>query len=115
MNTLRSFFSWVIRGKSPSATHVLLLPISGWLTLFLAIPLILLLVLSFTDRGAYGAIQWSGFSFRNYLRVLNPEYFPVLLRTLLFASFSTFLCLLLGYPLAYYVSFFVSKHKNIFC
>ena len=70
-----------------------------------------LVALSFAKNGAYGQIVWS-FGLQNYRRAFDPKYVPILLRTLAFAGATTALCLLLGYPLAYFLSFRAGKWRN---
>ncbi|MBI5629524.1 MAG: ABC transporter permease [Elusimicrobia bacterium] len=105
------FLSWLIRGKSPKASHLMLAPAALWLLIFLILPIIGLLALSFIQRGPYGTLLWS-FTWGNFSRALNPKYLPVLLRTLGYASSATFLCLLLGFPLAYYLSFGAGRSRG---
>lgn len=47
----------------------------------------------------------------NYKRALDPVYLPVVLRTFIYAGTSTFLALLLGYPLAYYIALKAGRSK----
>lgn len=108
---VESFLSWLVKGENNLASQLLLLPTSFWLTVFLLVPLGLLLATSFAQRGDYGSIVWH-FSFGNYLRALNPEYLPILLRSVRYALAATIVCLILGYPFAYYVSFFVEGRKK---
>jgi spermidine/putrescine transport system permease protein len=71
-----------------------------------------LLALGFTQRGPYGSTIWA-FTWANFARALNPKYLPVLLRTIFYASSVTALCLTLGFPLAYYMSFRAGKWREI--
>lgn len=103
--------SWLIRGQSQKASHALLAPSSLWLLIFLLLPVVWLLALSFTSRGPYGSFVWS-FSLDNYARALNAKYLPIVLRTIAYASTTTFLCLLLGFPVAYYLSFFAGTSRR---
>ncbi len=54
------------------------------------------------------------FTWENYIRVFSPHYLPVFLRTLTYALVTTILCLLMGYPIAYYIAAFGGKRKNIY-
>ena len=81
--------SWLIRGGRPSASHALMAPTTGWMASCLFMPLLLLLALSFTKRGPYGALQWTVYTLHNFRRCLNPEYLPVLLRTLCYAGLTS--------------------------
>jgi spermidine/putrescine transport system permease protein len=55
------------------------------------------------ERGTYGGIEYS-FSLENYQRVFDSLYFSAAWNTLLTASFNTTLCLIVGYPVAYYIA-----------
>lgn len=111
MTRLREILRWAIRGRSPAASHLLIAPTSLWLTLFLIVPVAWLLALSLTQRGPYGSVVWS-LSWENFSRALNPKYLPILLRTLGYASATTFLALILGFPTAYYLSFFAGRRRE---
>ncbi len=95
---------WLIRGRTPAASHALLLPASGWLAIFMLGPVLYLLALSTAALGPAGEVVYSP-SLANFSRALDAKYLPVLWRTLAFAGGATLLCLALGYPLAYYLSF----------
>lgn len=86
-------------------------PASVWLGLLLVIPVLLIVALSFTERGPYGTLLWK-FTFSNYARALTPAYLPILLRSLGYAATTTALCLALGYPLAYAMSFYFRERRG---
>lgn len=109
---MEAALSWLIRGRSSKASHLLLAPSAFWLALFLVLPVLALLLLSLTTRGDYGTIVWQ-FTWVNFARALDPKYLPVLLRTLGYAGTATVFCLLLGYPLAYYLSFFAGRRREM--
>jgi spermidine/putrescine transport system permease protein len=67
------------------------------------VPLCLVVVISFTGRGTYGGIVWS-FSLTNYLDLLHPLYARILGQSILLAAGTTLLCLIMGFPLAYYIA-----------
>ena len=82
----------------------LLSPVTVWLGLFFLVPLLLILAYSFGTSGVYGGITL-GFNPGNYLKVFDPLYLEIVVRTLIIALLNTILCLLLGYPLAYFITF----------
>lgn len=109
--TSRRSLNWVIRGRAPSASHALLAPASLWLAFFLVIPVAFLLALGFARNGPFGMIAWSP-SLANFARALDPRYLPVLARTLGYASTTTALCLALGFPVAYFLSFYAGRWRD---
>jgi spermidine/putrescine transport system permease protein len=105
--------SWLIRGRSQSASHLMLAPAAFWLAAFLILPIVSLLILGVTLRGPFGAFQWV-FTWDNFRRAWDVKYLPIMARTVAYAGTSTFLCLLLGYPLAYFLSFAAGRRRDLF-
>ncbi len=79
---------------SPSAAVMLLL---------FAAPLAIICAYSLLTRGAYGGLglPWT---VENYQRLFDPLYGAIFLRTFAIAALSTLICLLLGFPLALFIS-----------
>ena len=90
----------------------LLAPVTLWLGLFFLVPLVLILVFSFGKSGVYGGITL-GFHPGNYLKVFDPLYLEIVGRTFVIALTNTFLCLALGYPLAYFIVFRGGRWRNV--
>ena len=84
-------------------------PYIVWSTLFIVIPLIIIVFFSFTQETASG----HSFTLENFKRVLNSQYISVFKRSLILAFESTVLCLILGYPVAYFISKMKSNKRNI--
>jgi spermidine/putrescine transport system permease protein len=70
---------------------------------FLLIPLIVVGVISFATRGTYGGVIWQ-FSLENYRDLWHPVYARIFWQSLVIASLTTIVCLVLGFPLAYYIA-----------
>jgi len=83
-----------------------------WVAAFLLVPYGLLFVHSFF-RVVDGAIvhDWSLANYATLFR--NPLYLQVLFRTARIAASVTALSVLLGYPLAYYLSFHAGRRKDL--
>jgi spermidine/putrescine transport system permease protein len=79
-------------------------------TLFLT-PLAIILAYSFLTRGAYGGIS-SPWSAESYQRLADRLYLAILWRSVWIAAVSTIICLLLGFPLALFIS--RSTRKNLY-
>jgi spermidine/putrescine transport system permease protein len=90
----------------------LLAPVTVWLGLFFLMPLLLILAYSFGTSGVYGGITL-GFNPGNYLKVIDPLYLEIIVRTFVIAFINTLLCLTLGYPLAYFIALKSGSWKNI--
>ena len=72
------------------------------LTLFLA-PLAIIVAYSFLTRGTYGGISLP-WTLDSYQRLIDPIYLAILWRSFWIACLSTLGCLLLGFPLALFIS-----------
>jgi spermidine/putrescine transport system permease protein len=83
-----------------------------WVSLFLLLPYALMLAHSFwLVRDGVIIHQWN---LQNYVKLLqNPVYAEVLFRTARIAASVTILSLLLGYPLAYFISFHAILRKDL--
>lgn len=79
------------------------LPAFLWLAGLIGLPLLFVLVLSFTRRQATGEIEWV-FGLTNYLRAFDGLYLLVYLRSFLLAIATTGLCLVLGFPVAQFIA-----------
>ena len=90
----------------------LLTPATIWLGLFFLIPLLLILTYSFGTSGVYGGITL-GFNPGNYLKVFDPLYLEIIVRTFVIAAITTVLCFALGYPLAYFIVFKGRRWRNV--
>lgn len=78
------------------------LPAIIWLGLFFLVPLISVLIVSFLSRGRGGAGVLP-FTLANYERVLSV-FSGVLLDSVWIAFITTIFCLLIGYPLAFWIA-----------
>jgi spermidine/putrescine transport system permease protein len=80
-----------------------LTPTGSVLTLLFAAPMVIIFTYSLLTRGAYGGVtnQWTT---ENYIRLFDPLYGVILLRTLTLSVVATLLCLVLGFPLALFIA-----------
>ena len=88
--------------KSPFRTATLWL-IWGWLLIFALLPNILVIAVSFLTRDSTAFISLP-VTIDSYVRMIDPLYFDVFVHSLWMASITTVICLLLGYPFAWFVS-----------
>ncbi len=90
----------------------LLAPGLCWAVLFFFVPLLIVFAVSFAARGTYGGVVWT-FRLANYADLLHPLYFRIFAQSILFAAVTTALCLLLGFPLAYYIARLPRRRQGI--
>jgi spermidine/putrescine transport system permease protein len=90
------------------------IPPLAWVSIFLLVPYALLFCYSFWSVSAAQTIVHS-WSFDNYRELLQVNvYLETLFRSMWIAARVMVLSLLLGYPLAYYLSFHAGKRKDLF-
>ena len=84
-----------------------------WVTLFLLVPYSILFCYSFWQISAMQVIvhTWTLDNYRELVR--NSIYVGVLFRSMRIAGAVTLLALLLGYPLAYFLSFRATRRKEV--
>lgn len=105
---------------SQSASHspreatrgrLLAIPAVVWLIIFFLLPLAIVLLVSFMTRGQGGTIVFP-LTLEHYQRIFGPIYFPVFLKSIWIALLTTIVCLLAGYPLAFYIATRKSKRAQ---
>ena len=85
-------------------TRLLSAPYTVWVTVFIVVPMLLVVWFAFTDRAGK-------FTMENILSV--GQYSNVFLRSIWLGAVATAVCLLLGYPLAYIISKTSVKRQSI--
>jgi spermidine/putrescine transport system permease protein len=99
------------RSRERWLTTGLVLPAAAWYLILLVIPLAIVIVFSFGERGATGGYG-GGFTLENYASVLDrPEPF---ITSLTLSISGTILCLLAGLPLAYFIATRAGDRKALF-
>src|SRR6266481_1357120 len=92
-------------------TALLLAPATFWFLMLLILPLAVVIVYSFGERAATGGYQ-AAFTLANYLNL--PARLMAFRNTLTLAPAGTLICLLIGYPLAYYLAVKASAKSRLF-
>ncbi len=77
-------------------------PFYIWTALFVALPMVYVVVISFLQRGATWGVT-AQFTLDNYLKMIDPMYGAIFLEALYVAVLTTLITFLVGYPFAYYV------------
>jgi spermidine/putrescine transport system permease protein len=85
----------------PARKHMwYLVPAGVWLGLFAFLPVGIIIAISLTERGS--PVMWA-FTLDNYTRIADPLLLTIIARSLWMACVTTALCLVIGYPLAYFI------------
>jgi len=94
-----------------------------WLGMFFLGPLCIVFVYSFCLKGLYGGVDWREigpdgtvsylFTLENYARAFDSLYLKIVLRSFRIAASTTLMCLVLGFPIAYYIATRAQKMKGI--
>lgn len=74
------------------------------LAVFVLLPLCIVAAYSFALRDSYGAVL-PGFTLQNYADLFQSIYLLVFVNSFELAASTTTLCLLIGYPVAYFIAF----------
>jgi spermidine/putrescine transport system permease protein len=98
---------------------LMMAPMLLWLFAFVIAPTLILLVYSFCQRDELGEVVFS-FSWENYRRIFIDEdgtfgttYFTVFVRSVVYAGLTTIICLILGYPVAWFIGRAPEHRRNL--
>lgn len=91
---------------------ILAWPYVLWIILFTILPLLIIVLFSFTEKTEMGSISMV-FTLDNYRKFFQPLYLNVLKRSVILAVVSTVMCLIVGYPMAYIMSRAPRKKRNL--
>ena len=82
-----------------------------WSLVFIVFPLFLILVYAFNSSSGM-SLEGYGITFDHFRRVFEPLYIKIFFVSILLAIASTVLCVLIGYPVAYFISRMKDKWRN---
>ncbi len=94
------------------AFAIFTVPATVWLVLFFTVPLAIIWVYSFGERGPQGQTVLA-LSLANYDRALEWIHLGIIWKSMWTAAVATVLCLLLGFPLALGIAFAPPRFKNL--
>ena len=104
-----------IIGKKSRGTNnwLLIAPMYLFTLLFVAGPLIYMLVLSFLQKADVWGVEFV-FTLKNYLKIGKPVYLGTFWESIKLAFATTALTLLIGYPFGYFMAKLPQKRKTLF-
>ncbi|HEV2824219.1 MAG TPA: ABC transporter permease, partial [Actinomycetota bacterium] len=99
-------------------------PAMAWLVVLFLLPFYVVLSIAFgavdplfrTPVPVWNPVQWNPFQFQLLFdRIFGPDGFlgPAFVRTFAFVAAASALCLLLAYPVAYYVTRYAGRRKGL--
>ncbi len=89
------------------------LPSWAYLTVFFAVPLLIVVVYSFATRSSTGLTRLTGWNLDSYRRLFDPLVGEIAVRSLVLAVATTVICLAVSYPFAYYIATRSAKWRNL--
>lgn len=108
-------------GRRPGLLGWLLMaPMLLWLVAFVVVPTAILLVYSFCEHDELGRVVYS-FSWENYRRIFidsdtgkfGTTYLTVFVRSIVYAGLTTVICLIIGYPVAWFIGRAPENRRNL--
>lgn len=86
----------------------LVYPYCVWIGIFIVIPMLMIVVYAFTQAG--NDVTTLSFTLANFQKFFSPVFGSVLIKSVWIAVVTTLVCILLGYPLAYFIA---QKSENV--
>jgi spermidine/putrescine transport system permease protein len=84
-----------------------------WLAVFFLVPLVLIFVVSLGTRDAAGHVTLANPNLDQYGLAIRADRLPVFANSLRYAGITTILSLLIGYPIAYWISHYGGQRKAL--
>ena len=87
-------------------------PYIVWAVIMQLLPMLLIVLYAFTDTG--NEIMTFRFTLENFVKFFtDPDFLLVLWRSIKIALKTTVICVLLGYPIAYFIAFSPDRMRNM--
>lgn len=83
-------------------------PAVVWHIFFAIVPVVIILLMSFRVVDDGGLLAWS---LEHYVAICTQNHALILLRSLFLAAFTAITCLVMGYPVAYYLAFYAARWR----
>ncbi len=77
-------------------------PYLVWIAIFIVVPMLLILLYAFTTSG--NDVLPFRFTINNFVRFFDPLFLRVLGKSMQIALITTLICILIGYPIAYFIA-----------
>jgi len=98
-------------------------PATLFIGFFMLMPILIIVLYSFLEANPYGGVRWN-FTFDSYIKILyekdlfddiafNSAYLHIIFRSIWIALVSAITCLLIGFPVAYYIAMQPQSRRNL--
>lgn len=87
-------------------------PVTLWLLLLVAVPLIYVIFMTFCSLDANYNLVFT-FTLDNYKRLFDANYVQIYAQSLFIALFTTLICIIAGYPFAFLIARVFTKKKAV--
>ncbi len=98
--------------RHPLVFWCISLPPTVWLVAFFLVPLTLVWLFSFGEKRGIVDIEIT-WVLDNYARAFDPLYLKIFVKSMWFAGVTTFLCLVVGFPVAMMITFAPARWRPI--
>ncbi|GAA3745971.1 spermidine/putrescine transport system permease protein [Spinactinospora alkalitolerans] len=98
--------------RTRGAPYFLVLPAWIWLAIFFVVPIVGMLSVSLMTGNVIDGFTMT-WHFATYADAVT-QYWPQILRSLWYGLCATAVCILLGYPIAYWIAFRGGSHKSTY-
>lgn len=92
---------------------IMVAPVSLWMVLLVAVPLIYVVVMSFCGLDEFYNVSYH-FTLANYARLMNADYVKIYIQSILIAFLTTLFCVLIAYPFSWLIARTTNRHKTLF-
>lgn len=116
---MASMYGFMLTLLSRNAGAMLAFPSLVWLGVFFVLPLIGVVAFSFGRTTDLGQIDLSAPSLEHYARIISPVgvsglvYVNIIMRTVWVALLTTVICLVIGYPFAFWIAKQPERMRNV--
>ncbi len=103
--------------------YALISPAAILIFVFMLLPMLLMALMSWLEAGQFGGVKWGLYTPEAYLKflfdrdlsdnlVFNTDYLSIFSRSFQLAGITTFLTLLVAFPVAFYIALQTPKHRT---
>lgn len=89
------------------------MPVAFWISVFFVVPVSIIFLYSFLEKGLYGGVVWR-FSIDAYRALSNPTFLTVAFTTIILSVSATIITLLMALPTAYFIARSAFKNTLLF-